>query len=166
MTDYLNLYYPKISQKNLEILITINKIVGNYKFLQTEYYLRRQYNLDSNQLYFKDPNILIRYFYDLIMTEHERIKLQSLNILKNGALNKHSKCNKYKKNYSSVLLLPRQIQFTPSHVSTASISTFFKLDETELDSDSLEIYANLKYRSLTKYNFITKGKRIYTGSKK
>lgn len=97
------------------------------------------------------------------MTEHERIKLQSLNILKNGALNKHSKCNKYKKNYSSVLLMPRQLQFTPSHVTTTSISTFFKLDEAELDADSFELYANLKYHSL---NILTKGKRIYTGSKK
>jgi D-lyxose ketol-isomerase len=102
------------------------------------------------------------------MTEHEKIKLQSLNILKNGVINKHNKCNKYKKNYSSVLFIPRQIQFTPSHahVSTASISTFFKLEETELDSDSIEIYSKLKYHSINKYNFVTKGKRIIAASKK
>jgi hypothetical protein len=168
LSEYLNLYYPNISQRNLEILTTISKIVGNYKFLQTEFYLRRQYEVDNNPLYFEDPNILIKYFYNVIMTEHEKIKLQSLNILKNGVISKHNKCNKYKKNYTSVLFLPRQIQYKPPHVAHMSSSSlnFFKIEENEINSESIEIYSKLKYHSINKYNLFSKGKRILTGSNK
>jgi hypothetical protein len=98
------------------------------------------------------------------MTEHEKIKLQSLNILKNGVISKNNKCNKYKKNHSSVLYLPRHIQFNSSQVSNSSISNFFQIEENKLNSESIEIYSKLKYHSLNKFNIISKGKRILNGS--
>jgi len=136
--------------------------VGNYKFLQTEFYLRRQYKIENNSFYLEDPNILIKYFYNVVMTEHEKIKLQSLNILKNGVMSKHNKSNKYKKNYSSVLFLPRQLQYTPSNTP---ISDFLKIEENELNSESIEIYSKLKYHSINKYELVSKGKRLTSGNK-
>ena len=45
-----------------------------------------------------DPSLLINYIYET-MTEQEKIKFKSLNILKSGVMNsKHKNCNK--KNYS------------------------------------------------------------------
>ncbi len=96
------------------------------------------------------------------MTEHEKIKLQSLNILKNGVMSKHNKSNKYKKNYSSVLFLPRQLQYTPSNTS---ITNFLKIEENELNSESIEIYSKLKYHSINKYDLVSKGNRLISGNK-
>lgn len=91
------------------------------------------------------------------MTEHEKIKLQSLNILKNGLINKHSKSNKFKKNYSSVLFMPRQIQYKPSHIANTTLKSFFKIEENDLNSNSIEIYSKLQYHSINNYNLTTKG---------
>ena len=76
LNEYLNFNYPNISINSTQILSAIAKIIGNYKFLQNEYYLRKQNYYDngvhqSNNIDF--PSLLISHFFTNIMTEQERI---------------------------------------------------------------------------------------------
>jgi len=73
--------------------------------MKTEYYLRKQFvdalkntsnhsvNISAQLL---DTSVLIRHFYD-VMTEQEKIKLKSLNILKSGIIHHRTNKNPLKK---------------------------------------------------------------------
>ena len=69
----------------MQILTTIARILGNYKFLQAECYLRKQHD-DENKTINSNTNdfpiLMIKYFLNEIMTEQEKIRLRSFNILK------------------------------------------------------------------------------------
>jgi hypothetical protein len=105
--------------KNLQILTTIAKLIGNYKFLSTENYLRKTYieeGLIEGIVEF--PNMLIKYFISAILTEQEKIKLKSYNILKPKiANNRTSNNNNNNTNTNSRTMIPTKVYHNHSHSS-------------------------------------------------
>lgn len=105
-----------------------------------------------------DPDTLINYFYE-IMTEQEKIKLKSLNILKNGVVHHKNKTNSYKKNYS--ISYP-SINLSQSYSLTNSLinnSTNINLNHF---NNALSITGNITKDSYNTnyYNYNTKKKLI------
>jgi hypothetical protein len=142
LSDYLNFNYPGITTKNLQVLLTISRILGNYKFLQSEVYLRKQYRINSNLFEFnefRDSTALIKYFYNMIMTEQEKIKLSSFNVLKN-----HCKINLKKKNFS---YNPRQMPLSQSTNPHHNVSSIFAIE----DKDKHEMKKYYSPRKINKY---------------
>ena len=83
--EYIRLNYEpyKISERNLEILLTISKLIGCYKFFQNEYDYRNYLIHEYNESNLDIGNEVIKYFFNKILTEQEKIKLKSLNNLFN-----------------------------------------------------------------------------------
>ena len=79
LIEYLQFRYENIPERSLTILNTIAKIVGNFKFLQTETFIRKNYSCENEQDF---PSSIIKYFFTKILSEQEKIKLKSLNIYK------------------------------------------------------------------------------------
>ena len=78
LTEYLEFRYQNITERSLKILNAIAKIVGNFKFLQTETFLRKNSQCEMKEDF---PSAIIKYFFTKILSEQEKIKLKSLNIL-------------------------------------------------------------------------------------
>ena len=81
MNEFITFNFPNISYQNLQILSNISKVLGNYKFLQNYNYLRKIYqeeNIDILNIDF--PKTIIKHMFNS-MTEQEKIKFKSLNIL-------------------------------------------------------------------------------------
>lgn len=77
LSEYLRFRYENITTRCLDVLNAIARIVGNYKFLQTECFIRQNYCCENTTDF---PNGLINYFFTKILTEQEKIKLRSLNL--------------------------------------------------------------------------------------
>ena len=77
LIEYLQFRYENIPERSLTILNAIAKIVGNFKFLQTETFIRKNYSCENEQDF---PSSIIKYFFTKILSEQEKIKLKSLNI--------------------------------------------------------------------------------------
>jgi hypothetical protein len=169
--EYLNFNYPNISSRHLQVLSTIAKIIGNYKFLQTEFYLRRQFTELKNNFILAhsiDPFSLIKYFYDA-MTEHEKIKLKSFNILKSNTVINKTNRNNYKKHFSFTL---QRTQTKTSYclnsntnlnTSTLNNTTFYPIKEIQIEYLPQNKNAPLKFQHsnvvINKLN-LTKPKRV------
>jgi hypothetical protein len=128
-----------MSSRQIQILTTIAKIIGNYKFIQAEYYIRRQ-NLESNKNSILDKSfdahVLIKYLYE-IMTEYEKIRLKSFNIVKNTeVINKHNK-NNLKKYYSLNLSMIRSLSNNMNANSLNLTNTSCSLKRTSLISNTV-----------------------------
>ena len=108
--EYLNYIYDnKISEIYIKILSAIAKIIGNYRFFENEISFRKN-NDEIDEADTKQCNIgkeLFNYFYKLVLTEQEKIKLKSLKIyaqLKSMNSNKiKNKKSKDEKNQEPVI---------------------------------------------------------------
>ena len=106
--DYLKFTYDSfnITDKQIKILTSIAKIIGNFRFLENEIFFRK--SLENREKYKDINNTIINFnndiinvddigkelynfFYRSVLTDQEKIKLKSLNIFKD---NKNNKINK------------------------------------------------------------------------
>ena len=94
LTEYLQFKYENISERSLKILNAIARIVGNFKFLQTENFIRKNFSCENVQDF---PSAIINYFFKKILSEQEKIKLKSLNLY--NPKNKQKKESDLPKNY-------------------------------------------------------------------
>ena len=109
--DYLKFIYSSfnISDKQIKILSAIAKIIGNFRFFENESFFRK--SLENKEKYKENNNYIINFnrdvinvdnigkelyhfFFKSVLTEQERLKLNSLNIFKE---NKNNKINNYSK---------------------------------------------------------------------
>ena len=83
--EYIRFNYEpyNISERNLEILCAIAKLIGTYRFFQNEYEYRKFLSSEFNGINNDFGNEVIRYFFNKILTEQEKIKIKSLNNLFN-----------------------------------------------------------------------------------
>jgi hypothetical protein len=109
--DYLRFIYHtfNITDKQIKILSAIAKIIGNFRFLENEIFFRKSLenrekykeNSVKNIINFNSDVItvddigkeLYNFFYKSILTEQDKIKLKSLNCLKESKINKNSQIN-------------------------------------------------------------------------
>ena len=111
--DYLKFTYSSfnISDKQIKILSAIAKIIGNFRFFENESFFRK--SLENKEKYKENNNYIINFnsdsinvdnigkelynfFIKSVLTEHEKLKLNSLNIFKENKSNKiinYSKIN-------------------------------------------------------------------------
>ena len=94
LTEYLEFRYENITERSLKILNAIAKIVGNFKFLQTETFLRKNSQCEITEDLL---SAIIKYDFTKILSEQEKIKLKSLNIL--HSKHKIKKVESLPKNY-------------------------------------------------------------------
>ena len=106
--DYLKFIYDSfnITDKQVKILSSIAKIIGNFRFFENEVFFRK--SLENKEKYKENNNNIINFnrdiinvddigkelynfFFKSVLTEQEKIKFKSLNILKE---NKNNKINK------------------------------------------------------------------------
>ena len=106
--DYLKFIYDSfnITDKQVKILSSIAKIIGNFRFFENEVFFRK--SLENKEKYKENNNNIINFnrdiinvddigkelynfFYKSVLTEQEKIKFKSLNVLKE---NKNNKINK------------------------------------------------------------------------
>ena len=84
--EYLNYIYENfnLNEIDIKIISAIAKIIGNYRFLQNEINFRKsiweEYNNDSVDKSFNVGKELFNYFFKLVLTDQEKIKLKSLKI--------------------------------------------------------------------------------------
>ena len=87
-----------ITERSLKILNAIAKIVGNFKFLQTETFLRKNSQCEMKEDF---PSAIIKYFFTKILSEQEKIKLKSLNF-----------STPKQKSHKPVIALPKELSMT------------------------------------------------------
>ena len=105
-----------ISDKQIKILSAIAKIIGNFRFFENESFFRK--SLENKEKYKENNNYIINFnsdsinvdnigkelynfFIKSVLTEHEKLKLNSLNIFKENKSNKiinYSKINTVNQN--------------------------------------------------------------------
>jgi hypothetical protein len=106
--DYLRFIYHtfNITDKQIKILSAIAKIIGNFRFLENEIFFRKSLenrekykeNSVKNIINFNSDVIavddigkeLYNFFYKSILTDQEKIKLKSLNCLKESKNNRNN----------------------------------------------------------------------------
>ena len=82
ISDYLKCMYEpfNISDRNIEILCAMSKIIGNFKFFHNEIEFRKDLLSEGNCCESDVGFSLVKYFFNKILTDQEKIKLKSLNI--------------------------------------------------------------------------------------
>ena len=109
--EYLEYIYEnfKINEIYIKILSSIAKIIGNYRFLQNEINFRNNLNeetkTDSLDESFNAGKELFNYFYKLVLTDQEKIKLKSLKIYSQYKLMNNNKLNNNKKNNKNNIII-------------------------------------------------------------
>ena len=84
--EYLKYIYENfnLNEINIKIISAIAKIIGNYRFLQNEINFRKnvcnEYKNDTVDESFNVGKELFNYFFKLVLTDQEKIKLKSLKI--------------------------------------------------------------------------------------
>ena len=146
--EYLEYIYEnfKINEIYIKILSSIAKIIGNYRFLQNEINFRNnlyeETKTDSLDESFNAGKELFNYFYKLVLTDQEKIKLKSLKIYSQYKLMNNNKLNNNKKNNKNNII----------------ISNINKNEDEKNDTKNNEI-KNIE----NNYNFIDKYTVTYTG---
>jgi hypothetical protein len=94
------------------------------------------------------------------MTEQEKIKLKSLNILNNGVVHHKNKSNNYKKHYStSFLPLSQTYQINNSHINSVknihsiNLNQFSNSSNINKVKDSQKSNSSTNYYNKNKYSF-------------
>ncbi len=82
ISDYLKCMYEpfNISDRNIEILCAMSKIIGNFKFFHNEIEFRKDLLSEGNCCESDVGFSLVKYFFNKILTDQEKIKLKSLNL--------------------------------------------------------------------------------------
>jgi 16S rRNA G966 N2-methylase RsmD len=162
--EYLNYVYDyKISEIYIKILSAIAKIIGNYRFLENEISFRKNDD-EFDESNTKQCNIgkeLFNYFFKLVLTEQEKIKLKSLKIyaqLKAINSNKLNKNNNNKDNKNQEPLINNINNINNENVPNNFIDkytiiytgdnndNYLKLKEKNIEDESLfNIENNLKF---------------------
>ena len=149
--EYLEYIYEnfKISETNIKILSAIAKIIGNYRFLQNEINFRKnlyeELKNDSLDESFNAGKELFNYFFKLVLTDQEKIKLKSLKIYSQyKIINNNKTNNKIKKNKIN-----------------NKINIINNTDQKEDKKN--DINRNEIYHIENNYNFIDKYTVTYTG---
>ena len=146
--EYLEYIYEnfKINEIYIKILSSIAKIIGNYRFLQNEINFRNnlyeETKTDSLDESFNAGKELFNYFYKLVLTDQEKIKLKSLKIYSQYKLMNNNKMNKNKKNNKNNII----------------INNINKKEDEKNDTKNNEIKT-----IENNYNFIDKYTVTYTG---
>ena len=146
--EYLEYIYEnfKIDEIYIKILSSIAKIIGNYRFLQNEINFRNNLHeetkTDSLDESFNAGKELFNYFYKLVLTDQEKIKLKSLKIYSQYKLMNNNKMNKNKKNNKNNII----------------INNINKKEDEKNDTKNNEIKT-----IENNYNFIDKYTVTYTG---
>ena len=146
--EYLEYIYEnfKIDEIYIKILSSIAKIIGNYRFLQNEINFRNnlyeETKTDSLDESFNAGKELFNYFYKLVLTDQEKIKLKSLKIYSQYKLMNNNKMNKNKKNNKNNII----------------INNINKKEDEKNDTKNNEIKT-----IENNYNFIDKYTVTYTG---
>ena len=99
--EYLKyIYGNKLSDIYIKIFSAIAKIIGNYRFFENEINFRKNRNesLESNNNIGKE---LLNYFFNLVFTAQEKIKLKSLKIYSEFKSMHNNKSKNNKKNEKS-----------------------------------------------------------------
>ena len=81
--EYLKfIYESKITEIYIKLLSAIAKIIGNYRFFENEINFRKNIDEfdDSNSKAYNVGKKLYNYFFKLVLTEQEKIKLKSLKV--------------------------------------------------------------------------------------
>ena len=151
INEYLEYIYEnfKISETNIKILSAISKIIGNYRFLQNEINFRKnlyeELKNDSLDESFNAGKELFNYFFKLVLTDQEKIKLKSLKIYSQyKIINNNKTNNKIKKNKIN-----------------NKINIINDTDQKEDEKN--DINRNEIYHIENNYNFIDKYTVTYTG---
>ena len=146
--EYLKYIYENFNIKEIyiKILSAIAKIIGNYRFLQNEINFRNNLCEDTkNENLEESFNVgkeLFNYFYQLVLTDKEKIKLKSLKIYSQFKLINNNKItNKNKKNNK--------------------INILNNINKKEDEKNDTKI--NQIKKSENNFNFIDKYTVIYTG---
>ena len=99
--EYLEYIYENfnLNEVNIKIISAIAKIIGNYRFFENEINFRKnlneEYDMDSLDEDFNVGKELFNYFFKLVLTDQEKIKLKSLKIYSQyKSMNNKSKLNK------------------------------------------------------------------------
>jgi hypothetical protein len=90
MKEYLNFNYKTIVSSNLQTLLNISKIIGNFKLIQIEHDLKKLYianNLYNPTEFYK---ILQNYIINQILTDKELSRVKALDKTKTDFLFKVS----------------------------------------------------------------------------
>ena len=150
--EYLKYRYENfnINEENIKKISAIAKIIGNYRFIENEINFRKNFleeyenkNLDEN---FNVGKELFYYFFDLVLTNQEKIKLKSLNIFSQFKLiNNKSKSNK-KNNKNNKINIKEKSK-----------------DKYEKENEKNNSNKNSINNSENSYNFIDKYTVTYTG---
>ena len=82
ISDYLKFRYQSFlfSERNIQILCAISKIIGNFQFFHNEIEFRKNLLSEKNNYNIDVGVALVKYFFTKILTEQEKIKLKSLNL--------------------------------------------------------------------------------------
>jgi hypothetical protein len=163
--EYLEYIYENfhLNEIYIKIFSAIAKIIGNYRFFENEINFRRnlyeEYNsFDEN---FNIGKELFNYFFKLVLTEQEKIKLKSLKIyaqLKAINSNKLNKNNNNKDNKNQEPLINNINNINNENVPNNFIDkytiiytgdnndNYLKLKEKNIEDESLfNIENNLKF---------------------
>ena len=159
--DYLKFTYNSfnISDKQIKILSAIAKIIGNFRFFENESFFRK--SLENKEKYKENNNYIINFnsdvinvdnigkelynfFFKSVLTEHERIKLNSLNIFKENKNNKIFNPSKMNDINQNVLNNNNEIKENNNLINNYDIkkginNSFFNLSiESNINSTNLQ----------------------------
>ena len=146
--EYLEYIYEnfKISETNIKILSAISKIIGNYRFLQNEINFRKnlyeELKNDSLDESFNAGKELFNYFFKLVLTDQEKIKLKSLKIYSQYKIINNNKTNNKNKINNKINIIN---------------------DTDQKEDEKNDINRNEIYHIENNYNFIDKYTVTYTG---
>ena len=82
ISDYLKFMYEpfNFSERNIQILCAMSKIIGNFKFFHNEIEFRKDLLSEKHDYDIDIGVTLVKYFFNKILTDQEKIKLKSLNL--------------------------------------------------------------------------------------
>ena len=149
---YLQYKYDNISEQDIKVFKVIAKLLGLFKFIQYEKFIRKMILEDDDNGISDLPGMVIKYFFSKILTEREKIKLKSLNVYnpkqrtKNGNNNISQNIIKHKERSINTSIYHGDIELDTSyfkkydkdkeHLSTNNSTITYKTEENEKDNNN------------------------------
>ncbi len=145
--EYLKyIYGNKLSDIYIKIFSAIAKIIGNYRFFENEINFRKNRNesLESNNNIGKE---LLNYFFNLVFTAQEKIKLKSLKIyseFKSMHNNKSKNNKKNEKNDINNINIIKKENDINNDINNENQSDFINKNSLTYTGDNNDNYLKLK----------------------
>jgi predicted RNA methylase len=152
LNEYLQYKYDNISEQDIKVFKVIAKLLGLFKFIQYEKFIRKMILEDDDNGISDLPGMVIKYFFSKILTEREKIKLKSLNVYnpkqrtKNGSNNISQGIIKHKERSINTSIYHGDIELDTSyfkkydkdkeHLSTNNSTITYKTEENEKDNNN------------------------------